>query len=154
MMHKYLLLFFLTNSMADVQYYLDINGVSKHLSNDYDVDFNENNKGGGITLEQKEKNNLIRMLTAGGFKNSYNNNSFYAGGGLAKRFYMNGPKSPYLDIGGVAGGVTGYDKAVSPLVMPMMSLGMDDLYKLRLMYAPETKQNPATLMGNVGIRFK
>ena len=94
------------------------------------------------------------MLTAGGFKNSSNEHSVYGGGGLANRFYTNGRKSPYVDLGGVAGVVSGYDKSISPMAMPMIALGMDDLYKLRLMYAMETKQNPATLMMNLGIPLK
>jgi len=139
--------------MADVQYYLDLNGISKHLSNEFNEEFNEKNIGAGITRENL-KNNVIRMLTAGGFKNSYNDNSFYGGGGLAKRFYMNGKKSPYAELGGVAGLVSGYKGGLSPMAMPMAAIGMDDLYKLRLLYAPETKQNPATLMMNLGIPIK
>ena len=36
--------------MADVQYYLDLNGISKHNS---DEEFNERNIGAGLTLESK-----------------------------------------------------------------------------------------------------
>jgi len=137
--------------MADPTYYLDINGASRHLGETEGL--NERNLGAGITLEKRKlASRIIASLTAGGYKNSFNENSFYAGGGLAKRFNMG--KSLYADVGGVAGVVSGYDRKLEPMVMPMVSLGLKDLWKLRLMYGPETDKNDALLMMNLGIPIK
>lgn len=133
--------------MAD--YYLDINGLSKHLNTP--VEYNERNLGFGVTRETQD-DSLIRMLTAGGYKNSFNNNSFYAGGGLAKRFEMG--NGYYADAGGLLGGITGYEKSVEPMAAGLLSVGKKDLAKLRMMYAPETEKSPSLLMMNLGIPFK
>ena len=131
------------------QLYLDINGLSRHI--DTDEDFNERNVGAGLSYEtRKRASDIIKSVGIGGYKNSYGDNSYYAAGGLAKRF----GKDLYADVGGVGGVVTGYEGGINPLVMPMVSLGMDDLWKLRMMYAPETKENPATVLMNLGIPFK
>lgn len=132
--------------MAD--YYLDINGLSKHLNTD--VEYNEKNPGLGITRET-ENDGLVKMLTAGRYKNSFGEPSYYAGGGLAKRFEKNGY---YADIGGVVGAATGYEKSISPMAMGLASFGKKDLAKLRMMYAPETEKSPSLVMMNLGIPFK
>ena len=133
--------------MAEPTYYLDINGLSKHLNTD--VEYNEKNWGFGITRETADSK-LVKMLTAGGYKNSFGNTSYYAGGGLARRF----GKDYYMDVGGVAGGITGYEKAISPMVAGILSVGKKDLGSLRMMYAPETDKSPSLLMMNLGIPFK
>jgi hypothetical protein len=133
------------------QLYLDINGLSKHLGSD--ETYNERNIGAGLTYERRKLgSDLVKALTAGGYKNSYNDNSFYVGGGLAKRFDLG--KRLYADVGGVAGLVTGYEGGVNPMAMPMVGLGLKDLWKLRLMYAPETEKNPSTMIMNLGIPIR
>lgn len=134
--------------MADPTYYLDINGLSKHLGTD--VDYNERNQGFGITREQEE-NDLLKILTAGGYKNSFGDNSFYAGGGLAKRFNAGDYQA---DLGAIVGGITGYENTVEPMAALLAQLGKKDLAKLRLMFAPETEKSPSLLMMNLGIPFK
>lgn len=133
----------------DYKLYLDINGKSKHQGESAGQGYNENNYGFGITGE-KVDNGLVKLLTAGGYKNSFNDPSYYAGGGLAKRFQSG---DYYADLGGIAGGVTGYDKAVSPLAALLLSLGKEDLAKLNMMYAPGTEKSPALVMMNLGIPF-
>ena len=131
--------------MAD--YYLDINGLSKHLNTD--VEYNEQNYGFGVTREDV-KDKLVKTLTAGGYKNSFGKPSYYAGGGLAKRF----GDDYYMDLGGMVGAATGYDKAISPIAAAIMSVGKKDLAKLNMMYAPETEKSPSLIMMNLGIPFK
>ena len=131
--------------MAD--YYLDINGLSKHLNTD--VEYNERNLGMGLTRETVD-DDLVKMLTAGGYKNSFGNPSLYAGGGLAKRF----GDDYYMDVGAIGGVMTGYEKALSPMAAGLLSFGKKDLGKLRMLYAPETDKSPSLLMMNLGIPFK
>ena len=134
--------------LEDLDYYLDVNGSSKHLGTDYP--YNEKNDGFGLTAENNDSN-LIKMLTAGGYKNSFSEPSYYAGGGLAKRF---GVGDYDVDVGGIAGGVTGYNKSLSPLVAALLAIEKEKLGKLRFMYAPETDNNPSLIMMNLGIPIK
>ena len=135
--------------MADPTYYLDINGLSKHLGTD--VEYNEKNYGGGVTRETVGDNRLVKMLTAGGYNNSFGDPSYYAGAGMAKRF---GKGDYYADVGGMVGGVTGYEESISPLAMAYMALGKKDKAKIRMMYAPKNEKSPSLLMMNLGIPFK
>jgi len=133
------------------QIYLDVNGISKHLSSD--KEYNERNFGLGLSYETRKKaDDLIKTYAIGGYKNSYNDPSYYAAAGLSKRFPIT--KNLYADLGGAAGLVTGYEGGINPMAMPMGAIGLKDLWKLRMMYAPETEKNEATLMMNLGIPIK
>lgn len=132
----------------DYEYYLDVNGQSKHLNTK--EKFNENNSGFGITASKYE-DSVVEILTAGGYKNSYNNNSFYAGGGVAKRMSLD---DLYMDVGVIGGAVTGYDKPISPLAALYMSVGNKGKSRINVLVAPKTKKNPAMIMMNMGIPFK
>ena len=121
---------------------LNINGKSKHLNTD--IEFNENNLGIGLTSETPTS-----LATLGYYKNSLGKDSVYAGAGVKKRF----GKDLYLDLGIVGGGVTGYDKAITPMALPMVSIGLKDMWKINLLMAPKYKDNPTTLMMNLGIPF-
>ena len=133
--------------MADPTYYLDINGLSKHLNTD--VEYNERNYGLGISRETV-KDKIVKILTAGGYKNSFNKPSYYAGAGIAKRF----GNENYLDLGVIGGAATGYDNKISPMAAIMASVGRKDFARLNAMYAPKTEKNPALIMMNLGIPFK
>ena len=52
-------------------YYLGINGLSKHLTTG--VEYNERNYGLGITREDV-KDKLVKILTASGYKSSFEYN--------------------------------------------------------------------------------
>jgi hypothetical protein len=137
------------NALLDIlyngDYYLDINGKSKHLGTD--VKYNEDNHGFGITAEKDGK-----FLTAGKYNNSFNDPSYYAGGGLKKKY---GNKDFYIEPGIMGGIVSGYEDKITPMILPMITAGLYDYGALNLMYAPEVKdKNPATLMLNYSIPFK
>ena len=136
--------------LDDYQLFLDINGKSKHTGSSADQDYNENNYGFGITAEKKHED-IVNLLTAGRYKNSFNDPSYYAGAGMAKRF---GTGDYYMDLGGIAGGVTGYEKKLSPMAALLLSVGKKDTAKLNMMYAPETEKSPSLIMMNLGIPFK
>jgi len=136
--------------MADPTYYLDINGLSKHLNDRHEKDkYNERNYGFGVTRET-ENNRLVQMLTAGGYKNSFGDPSFYAGAGVAKRF---GNKQ-YMDVGAMGGAVSGYENRLVAMAAPFITMGKKDYGRLKLMYLPKTEGNDATVMFNLGIPMK
>ena len=122
---------------------MQINGISRHLNSP--VQRNENNTGFGL---MSEKNG--NFLTAGGYKNSEYNNSYYLGGGM-KAHYGN---DFYIEPGFVAGLVSGYEGGIMPMAMPMVSLGMKDRGAINAMYAPRVNDDPAVLMFNLSIPFE
>jgi len=140
--------------------YFDVNGLSKHIGSD--APYNESNIGFGLTAEI-EKNKVIKGLLAGTYKNSYNKNSKYLAGSLAKRF---GDKY-YIDVGGFGGLVTGYDdialtegnkkynlgdyNKINPLAGAMVNLGIKDRARLGIKYMPG---KPHVVMMNLGIPIK
>ena len=133
----------LSDILQNGDYYLDINGKSKHLGTD--EKFNEDNKGFGVTTEYGNK-----LATMGHYRNSMYDDSYYAGMGFKKRF---GDKY-YTDLGLLYGAVTGYEDKVTPMVLPMVSFGVKGVGKLNMMYAPEYKNNPSVLMMNLGIPIR
>jgi hypothetical protein len=141
--------------MADPTYYLDINGLSKHFGDPPEgVDeYNERNYGFGVTRETMDADNrLAKMLSAGYFKNSFKDPTYYAGAGLAKQY----GNDYYARIGGMAGAMTGYDKsgqgkAVMPMAAGLLTLGKKDLGRLDFMYAPGVRDKDALLMMKLGI---
>ena len=133
----------LAELMDEATVLLDINGTSRHLGTD--VKYNENNIGVGLTAELDNK-----LLTAGNYRNSFGKPSYYAGAGITKKF----GNSIYAKLGLLGGAVSGYEKKLTPMVLPMASIGSKNLWELRMMYAPEYEKSPATLMMNLGIPIK
>lgn len=121
------------------KYSLSINGFSKHLGTDQE--YNEVNPGIGIIKHTGDKS----YATAGYYKNSFSEPSYYAGLGYDEKF----GDDYYAKLGVVAGVVSGYKRKLTPMVLPKLSLGMKNKGEVNLMYAPEYKdENPETLMLN------
>lgn len=133
----------LLDIITDGDYSLIANGASKHLDTDYD--YNEVNPGLGLLAEKDGK-----FFTVGGYKNSHDKNSFYAGGGLKKRF----GRDYYIEPGIFGGAFTGYDEALTPAILPMLSVGKNGVGALNAMYAPKVKDKPAVVMLNLSVPFK
>ena len=153
---------------ADLNYYLDVNGLSKHLGVaeglPQNFKYNESNPGLGITAESVN-NRLIKALMAGRYQNSFGTPSYYAGGSLAKRF----GNDYYIDLGVFGGAATGYKdvkghhngntysfpeyKAIQPMAGLMTNIGTKDLGRLGIKYIPKSRVSPALLMMNLGIPF-
>jgi hypothetical protein len=132
----------LLDILQNGKYSLNINGKSKHFNSLHQL--NEDNPGFGITAEKGNS-----FITAGGYENSYFDPSFYAGIGYKNRF----GNQFYIEPGIIAGLVTGYKDSLSPMILPMVSIGHSKLGALNLMYAPEYQENPATLMMNLSFPF-
>lgn len=146
--------------LTDLDYYLDINGLSRHINTP--VELNETNPGLGITAEDVN-NKVVKALMAGFYKNSFENPSLYAGGSLARRF----GNDYYADLGVFGGLATGYGdtpqitkdgtmyewdyKDVNPMGGLMMNLGKKDLGRIGIKYLP-TKEG--VIMMNLGIPIR
>lgn len=134
--------------MDDAQYYLDINGLSKHFGGDQE--YNEVNPGIGITRETAN-DKVVKALMAGMYENSFEDPSFYLGGHLAKRF----GDDYYLDLGVSGGLITGYEEPITPMAALMAQVGKKDLGRLKFQYVPSIEpKEPAILMMNLGIPMR
>jgi hypothetical protein len=149
----------LPNIPGDGLLSLSLNGWSKHLDDviqfnaqtkkNEAVKFNEVNMGAGLNYEWGEDSNR-KYITGGYYDNSYGEPSYYAGGGIKKRF----GKDYYTDVGLLGGVVTGYDKKFTPMVLPTLTFGQKDKGAVNFTYAPKTEKNPRTLMMNLEVPFK
>lgn len=76
-----------------------VNGRSVHI--DAAREWNENNWGLGFEHEFASDSRWIKVALANGFKDSMENPSYMAGGGIKRRFNLRS-QGFYVDIGGVA----------------------------------------------------
>ena len=84
-----------------------LNGKSYHLT---DKQYNENNVGIGFEYDFKPDENWIPFVAASVFKDSLENTSKYAGGGIKRRYrFDNDQDGWYGDIGVIAFLMTRYD---------------------------------------------
>lgn len=150
----------MSDFLNNLDYYLDINGISKHVN--VPVELNESNLGFGITAENVN-DKIVKSLMTGAYKNSFEKPSIYAAGSLAKRF----GNDYYADFGLFGGLVTGYGNTpsiskgenvynwdyneISPMAGLMMNLGKKDFGRIGIKYIP-TKEG--VVMMNLGIPFK
>lgn len=152
----------------DYTTYLTINGSSKHTTEGRDVDtyvgppghrlkfgtkyekWNENNQGYGIKLQGVE-NDLVTSYLLGQYKNSLGKNTNYVGAQWQKRF---GSDSAHMDLGILAGLATGYEAPITPMLLPTLSLGNNNM-DFNIRYAPEIKNvTPEVLMFNMDYKLK
>ena len=103
-------------------------GFSKHLDNH---NFNERPVGAGIRYEHDDFG-----LQAGGFRNSVNKNSFYAGiDWVPFRYTTNTCFS--IDAGPFYGFATGYKFDITPLIGLQSSIKCDNMFaRVRIMPDP------------------
>lgn len=138
--------------MADYNYYLDVNGISKHIGGSEKVEYNERNPGFGLSVEQADKSGWYGLGKIGQYLNSYGDTSRYVGIGAARRY---GLGKYYMDVGAIGGVATGYDNMLSPLAAGLISIGQREKARLNLMLAPPAdNQAPSLLMMNLGIPFR
>jgi hypothetical protein len=81
-----------------------VNGVARHVDVPAGKEFNERNWGSGLQYDfDRSEDNWVPFLSVSGFKDSFSDMSYYAGGGVMRRFDI-APSLDnfYLDIGAVA----------------------------------------------------
>lgn len=111
------------------EFAIDIHGASLHINTD--EEFSETNPGIGFTRYTGNK-----FLMVGTYKNSINNQSWYAGAGIQSGL-----------IGFVAGIVTGYHVSIAPVILPRVSIGILNIY-----FIPEIKDvTPAAFLFSLSV---
>ena len=123
------------------QWSLLLNGKAIHLEKPAGTDYNEQNWGAGVQYDFTSPSSKWRpFLTASGFKDSNKNPSYYAGGGVMRRYaFGTQPHSLHLDVGMVAFAMTRKDyQHGNPFlgVLPVLSFGSERV-ALNVTYIPK-----------------
>jgi Antimicrobial peptide resistance and lipid A acylation protein PagP len=137
-----LLIFLATFAMqarAD-ELHLLINGKAIHLDEQPNTHYNERNWGGGFQYDWgTARDPWIPFASASGFNDSNRNMSYYAGGGILRRYYFDFGATEYrADIGLIGFAMTrkGF-KGGDPFLgaLPVFSIGTDKV-ALNMTYIP------------------
>ena len=130
--------FGLAGTAAAGQLDLIVNGRSYHA--DSKIDWNENNYGLGLEYQFDSTSRWIWSVNANAFRDSVNNMSYTAGGGLKRRlFQSNHPAEFYLDAGlnaFIMARADVNDYLPFPGVLPTLSFGTKYV-GINLAYLPE-----------------
>jgi len=134
---------------------LIVNGKAVHFEQPSGQKFNERNWGAGIQYDFDrigESRNWVPFLTASGFKDSFENPSYYAGGGITRRFrFFEREAMPLnIDVGAVAFLMTREDfknNKPFPGILPVLSFGTDRV-SMNITYIPrvDPKMVPLVFM--------
>lgn len=146
-------LFWLSSLPADAgQLSLIVNGKAFHFDTPSGQNFNEENWGAGLQYDFDaigENKNWVPFLTASGFKDSFENPSYYAGGGIMRRYRFNEASLPVnVDVGVIAFFMTRedfHDNQPFPGILPVLSLGTDRV-ALNITYIPRVDPKMVPLM--------
>lgn len=138
---------------------LSVNGISSHQNDrvgfgvdENDREWNENNSGLGL-IARRVKNRMMHDIMFGQYKNSLGNNSIYGAYGLKKRLFGDN-KGFHLDGGITAGLVSGYDLPISPMLLPTLSVGNENI-DFNVRYQPHIPGiTPEVYMMNMDYRLK
>jgi len=118
-----------------------VNGKAVHLSQPANGHFNERNWGGGLQYDfDTVKEHWVPFLSASGFLDSYNNPSYYGGGGLMRRYILaSSLDNLHLDAGVVAFLMQreGFNHGrLFPGILPALSFGTDRV-SINVTYIPK-----------------
>lgn len=122
-----------------------VNGKAIHF-NSASKNFNEKNWGAGVQYDWKPINeHWIPFATASGFKDSNGNPSYYAGGGIMRRYQFN---NMHIDVGAVGFAMTRKDfKNDKPFigVLPAFSMGTKNV-SVNMTYVPKVDPKAVPLV--------
>jgi hypothetical protein len=129
-----------------------VNGKAMHIAAPASKNYNERNWGAGVQYDFDaigQNKNWIPFATASGFKDSFNQPSYYAGGGYTRRFI---PLSSYdtlhVDAGFMAFFMTREDyKNNHPFfgMLPVMSVGTKRV-AINMTYVPKVQPKMVSLV--------
>ena len=134
----------LTHSSVNAEgFSLILNGKSFHKEQPKKGKFNEKNWGLGLQYDYSIYNKHWQpYLTVSGFKDSFERNSFYAGGGILRRFSLtNLYEELYFDVGMIAFVMSRkdyYDRRPFLGALPAFTFGTDKV-ALNISYVPKVE---------------
>jgi hypothetical protein len=130
--------------------HLLVNGKAKHINARHNANYNERNWGGGFQYDYGRKTSpWVPFVTVSGFIDSLESPSYYAGGGMLRR-YLISRKLDYLhfDIGFVGFAMTRKDiNEGKPFLgaLPVISFGSDKI-AINITYVPPVDKRLAQLV--------
>ena len=138
------------SSARSEELHLLVNGKAIHLEKQQQVDYNESNWGGGLQYDWVTRRApWVPYATAAGFNDSNRNPSYYAGGGLLRRYYFRaGDTRLRVDVGAVGFVMVREDyKNGDPFlgVLPAISLGTDKV-AVNMTYIPRVDPKMVPLL--------
>jgi hypothetical protein len=144
-----LLALFLVSPVFAGELGLLINGNARHINAPADANFNERNWGAGLQYDFAPRDERwVPFLTASGFRDSYKRPSYYAGGGMMRRYEFAPQLGLHVDVGAVMFLMTREDyKYNKPFfgVLPVFSLGTRQL-ALNVSYVPKVHPKMTSLV--------
>lgn len=133
----FLLMVGLSTSVFADELQVVVNGKAIHLD---DGDYNEENWGVGVNYDFEPEDKWVKFLHASYFKDSNYNTSKYAGGGIKRRYSLDGDRDGWrVDMGLIAFLMTRKDYNNNdpfPGVLPFVSIGNGPV-SLNITYIPE-----------------
>ncbi len=151
----------LSPAYGDSAWDVVLNGRAVHIN--ASQHWNENNWGLGIEREFNTSGRWVKVAVANGFKDSLDNPSYMAGGGLKRRFRLFEDHF-YVDLGMIGFVMTREDVNHNhpfPGVLPAMTVG-SKRFAVNITYMPESivdtvthaNQRDPSLNGILFIQFK
>lgn len=119
--------------------WLVISGASHHFG---PGKYNETNTGLGVEINVNEDLSVL----AGGYRNSYEKESYYLGAGYTPI------RIGQIRLGAVAGLFTGYVKKVTPVAMGLIAWE-GNKYGLNLLYLPKYRDFDGLVAAQLKVRF-
>jgi hypothetical protein len=118
-----------------------VNGKSLHMNPPRDIEYNENNWGAGIQYDfESYGKRWVPFITASGFRDSFENPSYYTGAGLVRRIHFNHRiDGKHFDAGIIGFFMTREDyKDGNPFfgILPALSFG-SRRYAVNMTYIPK-----------------
>ena len=144
-----LMLFMFNQGVKAEQLHLLLNGKAKHVNPKPNVELNERNWGGGFEYDfGRRTSRWVPFITASGFIDSLENPSYYAGGGMLRRYVLSRKLDDlHVDIGVVGFLMTRedfYHGRPFPGALPVLSFGSDKI-AMNVTYIPAIDKRIAQL---------
>lgn len=129
---------------------LIVNGKAIHFNEKPGVHYNESNWGAGFQYDfGGKRNEWVPFATASGFLDSNHNASYYAGGGVMRRYFLTGGESPlHVDLGVVGFVMTrkGFRNGDPFLgALPVFSVGGDTV-SVNITFIPRVEPKAVPLL--------
>jgi hypothetical protein len=147
-----LALYMLVGASAQAgEFSLLLNGKAIHIKPPAGHHYNERNWGAGVQYDFDaigQNKNWIPFATASGFKDSFEHPSYYAGGGIVRRFAPLSSESLHVDAGVVAFFMTRQDyKDNQPFfgMLPVLSVGTKRV-AVNMTYVPKVQPKMVSLV--------
>lgn len=136
---------FCVQSVRAGELHFVLNGKSIHLKEKPGLDLNEHNLGVGFQYEfNNVYKNWVPFLNAGGFSDSFEEPSYYVGGGIVRRYkFRNQLVNFHMDAGLTAFMMTKSDindNEPFPGMLPMVSFG-NKYAALNVTYIPKVSDH-------------